>query len=97
MALKLPQPTDQPDQESKCGKKMTVRLFPKDLEALKEYFPRTGYNIVIRNLVHQYVSRLEAERLRALKRRAVMELNESMEAIVPKIQREKLEETFPKD
>jgi len=44
--------------------RVTIRLFEEDIVALRTMYPDRGYNEVIRNLVHTFVTKIsrEAER-----------------------------------
>jgi hypothetical protein len=44
------------DERSK--RKITIRLFEDDLDMLKQAYPHTGYNQVVRALVTRHVRRL---------------------------------------
>ena len=39
-------------------KSMTIRLYQTDLDMLRAAYPRTGYNKVIRTLVHRHCRKL---------------------------------------
>lgn len=39
--------------------KKTVRLFKGETAFIDEMYPRAGHNIIIRNLVHKFVTRLK--------------------------------------
>lgn len=60
-------------------RKQTIRLFEEDLEALRKFYPQSGYNIAIRTLVHRHVVRLQ-------NRVAAVETSE-----VPRIEEERLD------
>jgi len=46
--------------ETKPMKKMTVRFYEDDLEYLRDAYPGTGYNSVVRALASRHVRRLRA-------------------------------------
>jgi hypothetical protein len=41
-------------------RKVTLRLYSLDVETLKQFYPETGYNHVVRALVHRHARQLEA-------------------------------------
>lgn len=54
--------------------KVTIRLEAGDTEALQSFFPTTGYNVVIRELVHKYVKQLREQQAGAVDRLPRIEL-----------------------
>lgn len=81
------------DAESAFGKKITLRLFPDDLTVMKRVFKKTGYNVIVRHLVHQYVTCLLAEEQRELRKmeEARASSPELTEAVMKVLMKEGLE------
>lgn len=48
-----------PNKLSSPTTKISLRLFSKDHDMLKKYYPAVGYNEIIRSLVHRHVKKLE--------------------------------------
>ena len=45
--------------EQRPFKRITIRIFKSDLEALQQLYPTAGYNIVIRQLVARHIKKVE--------------------------------------
>lgn len=50
-------------QEDESLKKITVRIFERDYNIIKQAYPNVGQNGIIRRLVREHCERIEARRL----------------------------------